>query len=533
MDYMAIHFATIANDLPVPFVIAGDNLNFPIIGRLLKKAGAVFIRRSFGADAIYWAVFIEYISQILTAGSLLECFVEGGRSRSGKSIQPKSGFLDVITKLVLEGVIPDVTLVPVGVAYDRMVEGNSFVQEMLGSEKKKESLKGFVHAAASVLQMNLGSIDITVSSSFISLQTYIRQAKYHANEQTERSRLLSSLSHMILYEANRVTFVTASSLVAAVLLTSRTRGITRVAIIDRVAALIADLKQRKAPLSFVIEAQPLPIVVDGAVRMLGRLVTSKNDVICGYWHAESLELGIYRNAAIHWWASDAIVAVALVAVYRKLFYLIDGKSKAGVASQDVLEKVQTVSRLLKAEFIYKPSFNIEDNFGEIINQMTARGQLGTDAGGAIYINGRKGVRYISFLCMLIWPLIDTYWACCTTFLALKPCDIIHEDVLVSMISSRAESSYFKGEMAFYESISTDSIRHALKWFEFKGIIKVQPVITGSKSKQSKLLTLSGDYMPRTDRTPSPLLIEIANSIIEIRAEVPSSNQRPFSLMSRL
>lgn len=72
----------------------------------------------------------------------------------------------------------------------------------------------------------------------------------------------------------------------------------------------------------MIEKQPLPLVVDGALNLLGRLVTNRNGVLFGYWHIESLELGIYRNAVIHWWASEAIVAVAIIAVYRRLHYKV-------------------------------------------------------------------------------------------------------------------------------------------------------------------------------------------------------------------
>lgn len=139
----------------------------------------------------------------------------------------------------------------------------------------------------------------------------------------------------------------------------------------------------------MIESQSLPLVVDGALKMLGRLVTNRNGVLFGYWHMESLELGIYRNAVIHWWASEAIVAAALVAVYRrlhfkvrspvlvigsllKLYRKIDGKSKIGIAQTLVLEKVRVISQLLKTEFIYKPSFNIEENFTEIVEEMVKR-----------------------------------------------------------------------------------------------------------------------------------------------------------------
>jgi glycerol-3-phosphate O-acyltransferase len=64
--------------------VSGDNLNLPVIGAILRRAGAFFIRRSFGGDKLYTALFDAYVIGLLRLGVCLECFIEGGRSRSGK-----------------------------------------------------------------------------------------------------------------------------------------------------------------------------------------------------------------------------------------------------------------------------------------------------------------------------------------------------------------------------------------------------------------------------------------------------------------
>jgi len=91
VDYLLITYMCFELSLPIPHVVAGDNLNIPIIGALLRRCGAFFIRRSFSADTdpLYAAIFREYIRQLLAHGHSIECYIEGGRSRSGKLLPPK------------------------------------------------------------------------------------------------------------------------------------------------------------------------------------------------------------------------------------------------------------------------------------------------------------------------------------------------------------------------------------------------------------------------------------------------------------
>lgn len=52
--------------------------------------------------------------------SVLEFFIEGGRSRSGKILRPKMGLLSVITNTVLDGGVDDALVVPVAISYDKV-----------------------------------------------------------------------------------------------------------------------------------------------------------------------------------------------------------------------------------------------------------------------------------------------------------------------------------------------------------------------------------------------------------------------------
>ena len=173
MDYIVLSFLLATANISLPWVVAGDNLNFPLIGPLLQRAGAVFIRRSFHTDQLYTAVFSSYVHYLLQQGVVLECFLEGGRSRTGKTLRPRTGFLQVISQAIQSGMVDDVTLVPISIAYDRVVEGDALVDEVLGAPKTKETLQAFVNAFRRVVRYHFGSIQIRISDRAVSWRQFV------------------------------------------------------------------------------------------------------------------------------------------------------------------------------------------------------------------------------------------------------------------------------------------------------------------------------------------------------------------------
>lgn len=44
---------------------AADFLGMKLVGELLRMSGAFFMRRTFGGNKLYWAVFSEYVKTML------------------------------------------------------------------------------------------------------------------------------------------------------------------------------------------------------------------------------------------------------------------------------------------------------------------------------------------------------------------------------------------------------------------------------------------------------------------------------------
>uniref|UniRef100_A0A1A8MNQ3 Phospholipid/glycerol acyltransferase domain-containing protein n=1 Tax=Nothobranchius pienaari TaxID=704102 RepID=A0A1A8MNQ3_9TELE len=161
IDFLVISYIMFSYDIPVPVIAAGIPLaGMKIVGEILRRSGAFFIRRAIGSDRLYWAVLSEYVRTIVRKGfAPLEFFVEGLRSRTLKSVSPKLGMMHMVLEPFLKGEVYDITLVPISISYDRVLEESLLAHELLGVPKPRESTMGLLKASR-VLQENYGSMHV-------------------------------------------------------------------------------------------------------------------------------------------------------------------------------------------------------------------------------------------------------------------------------------------------------------------------------------------------------------------------------------
>src|SRR4029078_6333700 len=97
-------------------------------------------RRSFRGEPLYAAVFREYLHTMLAKGFPIAYFIEGGRSRSGRTLAPKSGLLGMTVESFMREHPRPLLLVPVYFSYEKLLEGRTLVAELEGQQKRGESL---------------------------------------------------------------------------------------------------------------------------------------------------------------------------------------------------------------------------------------------------------------------------------------------------------------------------------------------------------------------------------------------------------
>ncbi|MBL8490213.1 MAG: glycerol-3-phosphate 1-O-acyltransferase PlsB, partial [Rhodocyclaceae bacterium] len=146
VDYLLLSFLIFRRGLMPPHIAAGANLNLPVVGPLLRRGGAFFLRRSFKGEPLYAAVFDEYLHLMLARGFPIEYFIEGGRSRGGRLLPPKAGMLGKTIRSFLRSHERPLVFVPVYVGYEKVVEADSYLRELAGRPKSGESLWGVLSA---------------------------------------------------------------------------------------------------------------------------------------------------------------------------------------------------------------------------------------------------------------------------------------------------------------------------------------------------------------------------------------------------
>ncbi|WP_339843009.1 glycerol-3-phosphate 1-O-acyltransferase PlsB [uncultured Halopseudomonas sp.] len=139
IDYLLLSYVLFQNNLTPPHIAAGINLDMPVVGNILRRGGAFFMRRSFRGNQLYTAVFNEYLHTLFSRGFPTEYFIEGGRSRTGRTLNPKAGLLSITLRSYLRSSRRPIVFVPVYIGYERVLEGRTYLGELRGQEKKKES----------------------------------------------------------------------------------------------------------------------------------------------------------------------------------------------------------------------------------------------------------------------------------------------------------------------------------------------------------------------------------------------------------
>ena len=223
-DYMLLSYICYEQGLQLPHIAAGINLNMPFVGPILRRGGAFFLRRSFKGNRLYAAVFDAYLNQLLARGYSIEYFVEGGRSRTGRLLKPKGGMLAMTVNSYVQNPKRPVVFVPVYFGYEKLIEGDSFISELGGAEKKKESLFGLIRSIKS-LREDFGRVYVNVADP-IELEPFLDEVKpdwrEHTSDNGERpawlNDVIEELGQDIMSGINSAAAVTPISLLAYALL---------------------------------------------------------------------------------------------------------------------------------------------------------------------------------------------------------------------------------------------------------------------------------------------------------------------------
>lgn len=459
LDYLIMSYVLWQRGYTVPLVAAGANLSFFPLGPFLRRCGAFFLRRSFKGDKLYTAVFKAYLKKLVHDGIHHEFFPEGGRSRTGKLLQPKLGLFTWLVEAVLEGARNDLVFVPIAIDYEKVVEGAEYKKELQGGEKKPEDLKALLSAPA-VLAENYGRIHLTFDEP-VSLAKLIADRGLDANHVNEEQKkaLVRALGHRVMYGISKVSTVTPHALLASALLAHRRRGISDREVTDRIVFLRGMVTDLGSPLSRLLKDSPSSPTVLGPIRDAMRMFGSAGMVSSVEARGERIfqvaddrrpELSFYKNTLLNLLAGRSIVCAALLA------------SDSDRHHDAIRERARFLSRLFKLEFLYPVGKTFEHIFDETLEQLVRIGLL-RQVDGEVSVAPEAHARpMVQFLAELIRDLLESYLLAARSAVEVGAEGTDKKDFLKKMLEA-GRADFLAGTITASEALSKTTLENAVQF----------------------------------------------------------------------
>ncbi|KAF3199581.1 hypothetical protein TWF192_005947 [Orbilia oligospora] len=504
IDYVSLQVICYRLGIALPAVIAGDNLNFPVVGSFLQNAGAFYIRRSMGDDKLYPTMVQGYVDTLLRRGYNMECFVEGTRSRTGKLLPPKFGILNFILSSILSGRVKDCLIVPVSTQYDKVIESESYINELLGVPKKKENLYDFLNAS-SVLSLKMGRVDVRFHEPW-SLRNFILKQMERTTAvpptlaapqdgavmeeivltQDQRVRLLRSLGYKVLSDINSCSVVMPTALIGTVLLTLRGRGVGKTELIRRIEWLKCRIISKGAKVAH-FGGVGTEAVVEKGLEVIGDLVGKLDNLAEEtYYAVDRFQLSFYRNMVIHLFILEAVVCAAM---YTKIKQG-GGPANQRIGWQQLYDHVSFISRLFRNEFVF-PTEGLVTNLRKTLRELGADDVINVvysesspDEVDYVELSPRereRGRENYDFYCFMIWPFIEGVWLAGVAVVGIAP-PIGKDGADEGWVDSKrfldvsqllGKTLYHQGDLSYFEAVNSQSLKNAFTQFTSDHILEVK------------------------------------------------------------
>ncbi|KDN09933.1 glycerol-3-phosphate 1-O-acyltransferase PlsB, partial [Gilliamella sp. Imp1-1] len=383
MDYLLLSYVLYRQGLVPPHIAAGINLNFWPAGPIFRRLGAFFIRRSFRGNKLYTAVFREYLAELFIRGYSVEYFIEGGRSRTGRLLDPKTGMLMMTIQTLLRGDSRPITVVPVYIGYEHVLEVATYANELRGAKKEKESLGRTIKAFFKLKKLGFGYVNF---GQPIPLNQFLNQQVPDWRNEieptgTQRPSWLTPttnlLAKQIMEHINSSAAINAMNLCCSILLAADQRALTKVRLLEHIDYFLKLLKN--IPYSDLITIpDQTPEELFEHAKQMGKFIITTDEVgeMVGLTTEQAVLMTYYRNNIQHLLIIPAIVA-RIVLKYNQ------------ISSGEILEQVRRFFPLIKSElFLYHNDEQLTVYVQQII-ETYAKLNLISDSTDKLTVNSLK------------------------------------------------------------------------------------------------------------------------------------------------
>ncbi|OOF40424.1 glycerol-3-phosphate 1-O-acyltransferase [Rodentibacter mrazii] len=334
IDYLLLSYVLYHQGLVPPHIAAGINLNFWPVGRLFRSWGAFFIRRTFKGNRLYSAIFREYLAELFHRGYSVEYFIEGGRSRTGRLLAPKTGMMSMTLQVLQHNQTRPISVVPVYVGYEHVLEVDTYAKELRGAAKEKENAGLVIRVIKKLRNLGQGFVNF---GEPITLSNYLNQhfpdwkENHHEEKPQWFNHAVSEISNQVMVNINKAAAVNAMNLVGMALLSSRQRALSREQLVEQLNSYQQMLQHAPYSEDMVIPKDSSKTMLEHVLSLdrVGVLVEKDNfGEIVRLERTSAVLMTYYRNNIQHAFVLPSLVA-SIVLHYETIQkdLLLDAVSK--------------------------------------------------------------------------------------------------------------------------------------------------------------------------------------------------------------
>jgi glycerol-3-phosphate O-acyltransferase len=321
--------------------LAGANLDFFPMGPILRRTGALFIRRTTKGAPVYRYVLRSYIAHILEDRRNLGWSIEGGRTRTGKLRPPRYGALRYVVDAERRRTGPETLLLPVSVVYDQLGEVAQMTAEALGESKRPEDIGWLLRFA--LMQRNQGGLAHVDIGEPIPLRERIEAIEEDPNA---RDTVVERIAVGVCHNINRVTPATPTAVVTLALLAAE-RALTLEETVEVLEPILRYLATHPhLPWTMGGDLRDRGWVEDTLQRLTASGVVERFDggieTVYLIKPKQHLVAAFYRNTLIHFFVVRAIGELAMVLEREQI----------GDLREAIWHRALSLRELLKFEFFF-------------------------------------------------------------------------------------------------------------------------------------------------------------------------------------
>jgi glycerol-3-phosphate O-acyltransferase len=427
--------------LPPTYKLGGINVAFWPMGPMGRRAGLIFIRRSFRDDPVYKLALREYVGWLAEHRQNLEWYIEGGRTRTGKLRDPRLGLLAYLVDAVDDGRCDDFVLQPVSIVYDELLDVEEHARSAQGAAKTPESFTRLVsYARAQRTRYSRGDIHVAFGEP-ISVREHLTRELAVAADGFDPVGAAGALPLQKLAFEVAVHINTATPISPPALITMALLWADRALTVDQLLALSERYADYVDARGFPVTCRPIATretVLAGLASLQRHGVVTRNDhgreTVYLIQPEQRIAAAYHRNGILHFFVIPAIVDLATA-------------DDAGPLHDEAL----ALRDLFKFEFFFAEK-------GEFLAEVDAEAAAGERPVTAPFLR----------------PFLEAYWATAEALAAHDDAEV-ESEALTREACGLAEQFLLQARIYCADAVSSSYVDGAVRLADHRGLLAADPL----------------------------------------------------------